>query len=183
MLSRTTSCPLRRYFEIVSHVITIYVISGSRFSVSGVGTQIIKASGFFINVISVVDLNLPLFTIAVISLDGICLSGLWPAFIFLTFFSFISNPITFAPRPTNSLAKGSPTYPIPTMPTSGAFFLLFFAIYRPFEITDFPYTSQSPLLFLPRNSQMAHNRLILSLFSHPQANVLYRPSSAAHKQA
>ncbi len=87
----------------------MYCMSGSRFFVSGVGTQMISVSGLDSFVISSVAWNRPDLTISAIVSCEMCLMGLLPLLITATIFELMSNPSTMAPPRLNSRASGSPT--------------------------------------------------------------------------
>jgi hypothetical protein len=83
--------------------------SGSRFSSSGVGTQIVTTEALLTIEKSVVALYAPLLIAAFNRSFDMSSTGLDPEFMKLTLASNLSIPITVQPASTAAIAKGSPT--------------------------------------------------------------------------
>jgi len=92
-------------------------MSGARFFVLGVGTQMISVSGSHSRLMSSVAQNRFVLTISAMDSCVMCLIGLRPLLIRATILELMSNPSTVAPPRQNSCARGSPTYPRPMIPT------------------------------------------------------------------
>ncbi len=88
--------------------LTTYVRSGSRASVSGVGTQMRIASGSFSRAKLSVASN-PVLRISATVASGICLMNDFPAFSFSTLCASMSKPRTRNPAATKARASGNPT--------------------------------------------------------------------------
>jgi hypothetical protein len=113
-----TSWPARSVRATASVAATMYETSGSRVFESGVGTAIAMQSGSLIRFSSVVAENLPAFTNFARRSDGTSWMCEVPLFRRSVTRLLMSNPMTVKPASAISMARGRPTYPRPTMPTT-----------------------------------------------------------------
>jgi len=123
--SRTMSWSFLTKGAIASQVDTMYVMSGSRFLLSGVGTAISSASHCAAAVKSVVAFRRPDAAARAIRDDGMCLMYDSPLRRAAVFFPSMSRPTTWKPFSVKQSRSGRPTYPSPTTPMTDCFFSIF----------------------------------------------------------